>query len=785
MKIDDLVAEYSDKTFNENFAKLFGLKYFLNNCIISKEYDFDKINTDDLVLSIEGLELLEILKSGKYSTVNESTLKLAVFLEFYNTELLIDVNQSDCKALSKSISDEIINGNLLFPWIYGRVLYDKYFEEFEEQANYLDNESTLKLLKDTPKGVFQMGSQIIGPLGILETKNKRILPPTKRVKLWHCSDPSCNALHNVNLQTARTSISDILSEISDITFGKEISEWYTYFTRQCETENSYYDDYKIEDIPLTLVYSFGGKELKLVLKELIDFKQGSRDILPVDRKFQGSSEKIVNSLTKAECFQTILLFSSLDILVFTEKLISERKIHIPSTEIRSSRLQKTGGYFKIYHECNKLGFRAVSGSSHLSFIHLRNLILNLHDEPNLKQQLEWKLKFYDYESLKEKVEAYINSVEPHQIIKDTVLSGVYQVSKTFEYLPGYYQMPKTLEEENLIVNKILWKLGFNINIYPTTISLFEDRLSKFRMILDESNIYGETEKEKIRSSAVNLFVSLEEILKNSLAFSTWLLLSDHFRTTYFCYNYSEATAFMTHTLNGYKLNADTELLFDASGKNTLYPLIEGFTALFGICDRYFSEGNEKFKRSEDELPRFFGKTNLVDFPLIHKMLLFDIKINSYLKIREIGLKIPSEFNRNKVLAVRNALEHDREEFPPKNDLINACDCLSFMINEIINAGLYPNVYLFHSLSKDKYNRILKTFEDYSGKKVSINELINYKGYPIPSTNYPNIIVPNINFPGTMEALRIKYEENSEYLYYWKNFPRRKLKIKEEETPNDK
>ena len=783
MKLEEIISKYTDKEFISTFINLYGLKYFLNNCIIDKNYDFSNLNCNSIVLSESGLQLLEELKQGKYSTCDENILKLGIFLKFYTVELLIDVKNFDYKSFAKSVNDEIIKKHILFPWIYGRTLYDKYFNEFEDQVSSLNIDNVLKLLKDTPIGVFQLGSLVVGPLGIQHSEHNRILPPTTRVKLWHCSDPTCNALHSVKLLSAETIISEVLAEIDELTDKEDDSEWFSFYNKQVEKENTFYDDIKIDDLPITLVYTFGEKELKYILKEIIDKKENARSKLPHNKKFQGSSETIVLSLSKAECFQVILLYSSYDILYYTEKLIAEKTILIPSTEIRYSLLQKSGGFFNIFHECNKLGFRSKSSNTQLSLINLRNLILNLYDDERLHQQLEWDLRAYNKDSLKERIEEYINTEEPRKIIRETVFSGLYQINKTFDILKGYFKMPTTPAEEELIIDKVLWKLGFNINIFPPFLEVFEERLAKFKKTISIGTSYGESDKEKIRSCAVNLFVSLEEILKHSLAFTTWVLLSDHLKNTRFKYNYAQATLFMTEILNGYKLNEETELIFDSNGKNTLYPLVEGFTALFGICDALLNEDKEKHKRNEAELPRFIGKTNLIDFPLFHDILLLDIKTSSYQSIREIGLKLTTEFNKNKVLSVRNSLEHDRDDFPLKSDLINACDCLQNTIEDIKISGIFPNVYLFKSLIKDKHNRVIKTFEDYSGKEITISELINYKGYPVPSTDNPIVILPTINFPETIEPIRFKYEENSEYLFYWKNYPRKKHKIIEKKDEN--
>lgn len=775
MNVDDLIEKYTDEAFIEKFIDLYSLNIFLSECIIPKDYNFHSLNFDSIYFSKEGETLFELLKSKNISLIEENHIKLCIFLTFNDKDLLIDIDKSDIGPLFDSISKEVKEKKILYPWIYGRLLYDKYFDEFGEQKSELKNEDVLEFLDDTPQGVFQLGNFIVGPLGIIKSSVKRYIPPTRKVRLWHCSDPSCNSLHTVNLNTADSVLMEVNKVLYQILKDTEFSEWSFFFKKLCEKKYPYYNHDKIDDIPITLVYCFGDNEIKLILKEIIDNKKDSRKLLPQIKKYNKSSEDIINSIDKAECFQLLLLFESEDILYYTEKLISEKYIYIPSTEIRQSKIKKTGSFFNIYHECNKLGFRSKSLNTHLSLINLRNLILNIYEEPNLRHQLEWNLKFSEGETLNEKIEEYIKRNEPKKVIKELILNGALQVKKTFDTLYGYFKMPNNLEEEEKLVDKILWKLGFNVNIYPTVLSVFEERLSNFKKKSTESRIYTESEKEKIRSAAVNLFVSLEEVLKNALAFSTWLLLSDHLYNTRFKYNYSDATLFMTEKLNGYKLNQDLILTFNSNGQNTLFPLVEGFRALFDICDKINIE-DPVYLKCKDVLPRFIGNTSLINYPLRHTFLFLDIKNSSYLKLRETALNLANDFNKYKVLATRNALEHDRDEFPQKDEIISACDCIDKSISKLIEVGLYPNVYLFESLAKDKHGQVIKTFVDYNGKDIAISELINYKGYPTPSSDSPIIIVPEVSFPDSSEPLRVKYEESSEYILYWKNYPKRKVQL---------
>lgn len=61
MKVEELLEQYSDEEFKECFSLLYGIKYFLNNCIISKDYDFSAIASDSIVLTEAGEKLYEDL----------------------------------------------------------------------------------------------------------------------------------------------------------------------------------------------------------------------------------------------------------------------------------------------------------------------------------------------------------------------------------------------------------------------------------------------------------------------------------------------------------------------------------------------------------------------------------------------------------------------------------------------------------------------------------------------------------------------------------------------------
>src|SRR5579875_3393803 len=110
--------------------------------------------------------------------------------------------ETDRNAIIASISKQISDRSLLYPFIYGRSLYDKYFELFAEQGrSYLPVADTQRLLNGTPQGVFQEADLVTGPFGVLKSRTYRSIPATTDIPLRNCQDPSCNRVHHVVLST--------------------------------------------------------------------------------------------------------------------------------------------------------------------------------------------------------------------------------------------------------------------------------------------------------------------------------------------------------------------------------------------------------------------------------------------------------------------------------------------------------------------------------------------------------------------------------------------------------
>ncbi len=779
-KIDELKQKYTDEKFLKNFKTLFSLRTLFYKSIIKEDYNVPASIDEKIVLTEYGTAIFNRLKEDKFKETENHLIKFSLLMEFYHDELIVDVLQTSIQAIEELLNRQILDNTLMYPWVYGRLLYDKYYEEFEEQDNVLKNKGVIKLLDKTPKGVFQVGEYIVGPLGLLKSNISRFIQPKGALKLWHCSDPSCSVFHEVHLSSGENIITKLISEIDELLRLEQSSDWGMFYFDLIEKEYYYYDSNRISETPNLFINVLGDSEIKSLLKEIIDTDKNFRTFLPDTKAFKGSSDDIIKPLDKDVCIQLILLENDEHIIKSIEKLIDCEVIFIPPTEIRRPMTKQAEGFYGIYHECNKLGIRAVSEKSNLGLRRLNNLLNKIYSEPSIQQQLDWKLRFYEKETIRDKLVAYTMQEEPKKIIRDTVLSGTLQITQTFKYFFGNFEMPTTPEEEEVLIDKILWKLGFDINIYPNHLSKFWLKLQKFKDTTRSCVSFNDSDKEKIRSAAVNFWISLEEVLEQTLSFITWTILSDHFLKTHFKYNFEDARNLMCEKLNGHQIGSDEKLELDNKGKNTLFPLTEGFAALLDICNNLLIEGADKYKRNENEMPDFWHKAELVSFPFESKIQLFDIKPSNFKILSNLISEIPKSFSKNNVLSVRNRTQHKRDDFPSQEEILAACNAVEDIVNKIEVNSIYPNVYLFKCTTIDKFNRVTFEYEDYKGRNIIIKPTFEFAGSKLPSSRKPQIIIPILNIGNSQELLRFKFEESSSYLKFWKDFPRKKGKKKKKE-----
>jgi hypothetical protein len=343
---------------------------------------------------------------------------------------------------------------------------------------------------------------------------------------------------------------------------------------------------------------------------------------------------------------------------------------------------------------------------------------------------------------------------------------------------GSFRMPSP-EEEQRLAEKILWKLGFDIGLYPEYQALFWERLEKLRNALVAHTKYDERDQESIRSAGANFFVSLEEVLDYSLSFIAWALLSDHYALTKFRCNFDEARRFTAARLNGARIGSGEPVRLDPEGRNTLYPLVQGFAALADLCIDLAGSGKGNALRPENQIPHYHGRTELQKFPFLHTILVLDIRKDDRDRTIDFLRSITASLNEAGICDIRNRLDHKRRDFPTKEEITTACDATARIVAGMESAGVCPLIYLYSGTQHDEYRRGRVVLRDYKGKEITIRVPSQYEACRLPRLGRPQIVVPSIHINDSSEILRFEFEEKSDFAQMWKDYPKRATRIQAE------
>lgn len=781
-----LQEKYADSEFRKAFAELFALRWFLNDCLVASGYKPPDAFGDAISLTATGKEWVPRMQAA-IRDISPPEINLALFIKFFHHELLIDVNTTNPETIRRVLDTEIVGGRIRYPWVYDRLLYDRFFDKFSGPTEELSYEETRELLENTPQGVFQVGDVVVGPFGVLNSSCHRFLPSLLHVPLWHCSDPSCGAIHPVVLSTGQSKfLEGVAFTITESAKAEgNPSEWPEFF-RHLQPLPDYYDDMDLEDLPWLLANAFSQAELKNILRRLI--KQHSvemRQRFPKTKKFEqilsGSAEKISQTLTKAQCFQLILLMSDEDITSSVEVLTEKEVINIPSTETRGPKVvYHKGDWLDTSCEASRFGIRLVTGKIAIALPRLKRLIGELYKEEPQLDQLKWNLRHIEGESIDERLDTYLHIEDPRLVVRNLVFASPDILQRAFQNMRhGYFVSPSSPEQEEGLVDKILWKLGFDIGLYPPHQPLFWERLERFLQTARTYAMYNEHHRELIRSTGVNFFVSLEEVLDYSLSFTTWVLLSDHYGVTKFKCNFDDARRFMASRLNRRQVGS-SEVEFDPDGKNTLYPLIQGFAILAKLCNEIIEGKYGEIKRHESELPGYYGKTDIELFPFLHKALILDLREADRGQIISLLKEFTTTLERSQVCDIRNRLEHGRRDFPNQEEIERVCSAVSGTLSKMEATGVCPLIHLYAGRTVDHYGRGTITFKDYIGRETTVKLPSQYSVCGLPSSHEPQIIVPSMHIGDSAELLRFEFEETSEYVQMWKDYPKRRPRVPSEE-----
>ncbi|MFC8824845.1 hypothetical protein ACFT9I_05735 [Streptomyces sp. NPDC057137] len=187
---DELRSAYPDKGEQMNIFRLMILSEILSFCLIARDYKPPTSLNNQIKLTNYGHEKVQAF-AKKRIPIPEA--RAICFLEFSWIDLLVDHKATDPKAVQEEIGKQIRERAIIYPFIFGRELYDKAYEKLDPEKRELDVADTLDFLSETPQGVFQMHEYVTGPFGLLSSEELRFYQPQRSANLIHCSDKSCQS----------------------------------------------------------------------------------------------------------------------------------------------------------------------------------------------------------------------------------------------------------------------------------------------------------------------------------------------------------------------------------------------------------------------------------------------------------------------------------------------------------------------------------------------------------------------------------------------------------------
>jgi hypothetical protein len=726
-----------------------------------------------VVFTEAGEKMVRELTNSRSTNWGEQ--RIAVFLELHHDVLFVDPDRTDISSLRDGLSQEIKSGNVMHPFIWGRELYDKAYTEIpDSNLHALDSNRTIEFLRGTPCGVFQMADTVVGPWGALPSSEFRNITPVLEPLLYHCERPGCLRPHETRLRTSDNSIVNMRSRLSKKLFLRGTAANWSKLLGSLEAKLAgRYDDSRSDDIVGLIAECFSDTELQTIAYTAFGDRsldlRGKCGAAGISIR---SAEEFLNSRSRAEIIQILLLMSDREIVRTVDIGVRTGKISVPSGEVRRPRLNGLkSGYFETSFQCSSRGVRVHSTNPWTPMRRLQRLIRDVYQGADLESRLEWKIRQIEANSQEEKLDKYLAANEVHHIIRDLFLSGP-DVFRRAAASVGLVDESSRSDAE--LISDITWKLGFPLDLDDRGAADLRENANSLREAASEFSHYGEEQQRVLRSLSPNLFVSLEETLDRALVFVCWLTVVDHWmekpRFTFFR---DEARRHTARILSSYSAIKGDAVTFNGDGVNTLFPLIAGFGLLASYLEAEAARP-DKYQRAQSDIPEVFGESDLMTFGYQSKLPFLNCPVESRGRlIRELRT-ISRELSNGGISAVRNSLEHHKGSFPSQEEILRCIHAITRVCDLLEEFGILPMVFRLKSFTRDSEGRTVYSYEDYSGRAVRILAPSSVVVTAGPSWNQNQIIVSGLVAGGSNWVPRFIPGVRSEFTEMWQGWPRPRM-----------
>jgi hypothetical protein len=749
----------------------FCLSTIAERAVYPESFEADGRWATAVIPTKEGANLLKVIGDTAVG-------HLALFRGFFHHEPFVDVSTSDLSEIRGLLESSILTGNILLPHITGRELYDKFNDEFStNRTDHLDPPDVLRLLEGTPVGVFQVGPLVTGPLGILDSSEVRWAPPTEAAPLWHCSDTGCTALHSVWLRSGHVPLREAdegLQREAIKSMGLA-SEWQAPLRSEVMRPDGKRTEIPFADIlPFLASCIVGGDRREVLLAALTgDRRHELRKRLeasPRQNELKNlSAEDLSSRLTAEEQLQLLTLLHTREIVRLIDDQVLQRRLVVQPEELRKASIAPPRLRRDLWTEMSSFGLRSPGRRP---LVRLKTAIQNAYRDIDGIEDLRWRVRAPEHLSTGAALSDFIKLQGPQVAVADLVIPErrVFETIASAVYFDA--SESESVEERTL---RLLWKLGFNSPRYGGSLSLLRRRLDEFNQcLLAVRSVDSESDREEIRRSGVNLFVSLEDYLERIVALNCWLCASDHFLDTRFAYNRVDVVDSVPDIL-GQSLKSGGEIfLWSSSGDNTLGTSQVYLEALLTWLSEARDSDRSSLQRPKDQMPHYVHDPGQ-EFPFLHTQAWADFdrsEFDLYLaNLRQIGEQV----RKSGLTSVRNGLDHKR-----RDDRFPTVESMLAMVSRLLQAvtisdvhRLVPKRFWLQERTDDRYGRGTLVLQDYEGRSISVATPNPVVALPDVEFASPVIIGPGSFLCGGAVPIIFHVRSANEFSRYWAGYPRRR------------
>ncbi|MFF2244343.1 hypothetical protein ACFVTM_09210 [Arthrobacter sp. NPDC058130] len=683
----------------------------------------------------------------------------------------MDIQKIDLDLLASAISAEIESGALRFPFIFGRDLYQRAAALFPEERDFLSHEDTLRLLDGAHQGVFQAGHYLLGPYGIRRREFSRRMTPTTSVPLQHCADTACGLVHRVQLTTSseagvnksRPSLNKVLDQISE-----DPSEWNRFVSDFTENDFNAYAVQNTATICHLIGDAFSDAELRLLITHAASTTQGKLQEAAAELALTGKIKDQAATMGRSQLLQMLFMLDDDTLAKIVDSAVREGVIEVPADEIRRPRVNggSRSGAWRLRAQLSRLGTRAVSADADLPLLRLSSLARSLFDtdSPDEMDELAWILRGTRGETARERLEEFLRTSQPKQVVETLILSRRTNASSVGKELGIPLE-----QEDTALRDAILWKLGFPL---PRSADLRDEYWQlhhSLESLAKTASVDLASTAEGLRAASSDYFVCLERFLFDSLSFAAWGLLTDHYASEDpFVFFQSVAREFTVETLNG-SIEQDEDLN-QLSNEPVLSAIVEGFVRLSKLLDR-LREDPEIYLRDQASYPKYSRKTELQQFPFRHLHPFLDLLPESQVRLVKTLADVGSELKNSGIMTARNGLLHAKQRIPTVGEVEEALRKARAALDHLESIGCVRGTFSISSSQVNAWGGATTTLVS-NGRAISFSSPSAYEWAKLPSLAVPNYLMQGAVFAPPNEMLRFREGFASEYRDYWLGYPRR-------------